>query len=134
MGRGTAGAAHRVPGAQSQPGSGRASVGTGGHQAPRGLHSARGQRHPAATRAGLSLAIFVRSLLPSDLVELPGSTGLPELGELDLVLLTNPHAPAEPVEALTTAILAHTDRIRSLHGTRRWPAEPTRAGAAGTRA
>ncbi len=85
----------------------------------------------AATRAGLGLAIFVRSLLPSDLVELPGNAGLPELGELDLVLLTNPHAPAEPVEALTTAILAHTDRIRSIHGTRRWPAEPGRAGASG---
>ncbi|WP_413098616.1 LysR substrate-binding domain-containing protein [Streptomyces sp. Inha503] len=87
----------------------------------------------AATRAGLGLAIFVRSLLPSDLVELPGSAGLPELGELDLVLLTNPHAPAEPVEALTTAILAHTDRIRAIHGTRRWPAEPGRAGASGAR-
>jgi len=72
----------------------------------------------AATRAGLGVAIFVRSLLPADLVELPGSAGLPELGDLDLVLVTNPRAPAEPVEALTTAILAHTNTIRPINRTR----------------
>lgn len=72
----------------------------------------------AATRAGLGIAIFVRSLLPADLAELPGSAGLPELGELDLVLVTNPRAPAEPVEALTTAILAHTNTIRPINRTR----------------
>lgn len=88
----------------------------------------------AATRAGLGLAIFTRSLLPGDLIELPdGSSGLPDLGEIDLVLLTNPHAPAEPVEALTTAILAHTNRIRPIHGTRHWPTESARAGIPGTR-
>ncbi|MGW3950471.1 LysR substrate-binding domain-containing protein [Streptomyces sp. NPDC004752] len=88
----------------------------------------------AATRAGLGLAIFTRSLLPSDLVELPGAAGLPELGEIDLVLLTNPHAPAEPVEALTTAILAHTNRIRSIHGARHWAAAPAGSGSPGKRA
>ncbi|MFE3280567.1 LysR substrate-binding domain-containing protein [Nocardia sp. NPDC059239] len=69
----------------------------------------------AATRAGLGVAIFTRSLLPHDLIELSSSTGLPELGELDLVLLTNPRAPAEPVEALTTTILAHSNPIRPIH-------------------
>ncbi|MGV9823221.1 LysR substrate-binding domain-containing protein [Nocardia xishanensis] len=66
----------------------------------------------AATRAGLGIAIFTRSLLPADLAELPCGAGLPELGELDLVLLTNPRAPAESVEALASTILAHSDPIR----------------------
>jgi DNA-binding transcriptional LysR family regulator len=63
----------------------------------------------AAARAGLGVAIFARGLMPDDLVELPRSIGLPELGEIDLVLLTNPRAATEPAEALTAAILA-TDR------------------------
>jgi DNA-binding transcriptional LysR family regulator len=60
----------------------------------------------AAARAGLGVAIFARSLVPDDLVELPASADLPELGEIDFVLLTNPRAATEPAEALTTAILS----------------------------
>ena len=61
----------------------------------------------AAVRAGLGLAIFARSLVPEDLVELPASVGLPELGEIDLVLLSNPRAATtDAAEALTTAILS----------------------------
>jgi DNA-binding transcriptional LysR family regulator len=60
----------------------------------------------AAARTGLGVAIFARSLVPDDLVELPASADLPELGEIDLVLLTNPRAATEPAEALTTAILS----------------------------
>lgn len=88
----------------------------------------------AATRAGLGVAIFARSLLPSDLIELPGGAGLPELGEIDLVLLTNPRALVEPVEALTAAILAHANPIRAIHNTT--PAtrrSPPTAGLPGTR-
>ncbi len=59
----------------------------------------------AAARAGLGVAIFARTLMPDDLVELPASAELPELGEIDLVLLTNPRAAAEAAEALTAAIL-----------------------------
>jgi DNA-binding transcriptional LysR family regulator len=66
----------------------------------------------AAARAGLGIAIFARSLVPEDLAELPADSGLPELGEIDLVLLTNPHAPAEPVEALAAAILTRRDPLR----------------------
>jgi DNA-binding transcriptional LysR family regulator len=58
----------------------------------------------AAARAGLGVASFARSLMPDDLVELPASADLPELGEVDFVLMTNPRAATEPVEALTTAI------------------------------
>ena len=60
----------------------------------------------AAARAGLGVAIFARSLTPDDLVELPAGADLPELGEIDFVLLTNPRAATEPAEALTTAILS----------------------------
>ncbi|HUZ25926.1 MAG TPA: LysR substrate-binding domain-containing protein [Streptosporangiaceae bacterium] len=66
----------------------------------------------AAARAGLGLAIFARSLVPDDLMELPASTGLPDPGEIDLVLLTNPRSATEPAEALTAAIVASGHPIR----------------------
>lgn len=60
----------------------------------------------AAVRAGLGIAVMARTLTPGDLVEVPSSARLPRLGHLDLVLVTNPRAPAVPAEALTSAILA----------------------------
>jgi DNA-binding transcriptional LysR family regulator len=60
----------------------------------------------AAVRAGLGVAVMARTLMPSDLLELPSSMGLPRLPHLDLVLLTTKRAPAEPARALTSAILA----------------------------
>lgn len=65
----------------------------------------------AAARAGPGLAISARSLVPSELVDLSRATGLPRLGEIDLIRLSNPRAPRGPVEALTTAILAGGDPI-----------------------
>ena len=61
----------------------------------------------AAVRAGLGIATFARSLVPSDLVEIPGGDVLPELGEIDLVLLTNTRSATASTEALTAAILAN---------------------------
>ncbi|NJC72966.1 LysR family transcriptional regulator [Planosporangium thailandense] len=60
----------------------------------------------AAARAGLGIAIFARTMVPEDLVELPVSARLPELGEIDLVLLTSARAAAGPVDALIAAIIA----------------------------
>jgi len=60
----------------------------------------------AAVRAGLGIAPMARTLTPGDLVEMPASARLPKLPHLDLVLVTNPRAPAVPAEALTSAILA----------------------------
>jgi DNA-binding transcriptional LysR family regulator len=68
----------------------------------------------AAARACLGVAIFARSLVPADLVELPADAGLPELGETDLVLLTNPHSAGDAVEALTSAILSRRNPIRNI--------------------
>jgi DNA-binding transcriptional LysR family regulator len=61
----------------------------------------------AAVRAGLGVATFARSLMPSDLVEIAGGGVLPELGEIDLVLLTNPQLATASADALTAAILAN---------------------------
>jgi DNA-binding transcriptional LysR family regulator len=68
----------------------------------------------AAVRAELGIAILAHSLVPEDLTEVPFSAGLPELGEIDLVLLTNPRSTAGPVNALSTAILASANPIRGL--------------------
>ncbi|MBO0883303.1 MAG: LysR family transcriptional regulator, partial [Mycobacterium sp.] len=59
----------------------------------------------AAARAGLGVAVFTRSLMPEDLVELPAAANLPELGKVDLVLLKSTRAAPERVEALSQAIL-----------------------------
>jgi DNA-binding transcriptional LysR family regulator len=65
----------------------------------------------AAVRAGLGIAAVARSLFPGDFVELPDSTGLPEIGEMDLVLLRHAPSASGPVEALTSAILASGNPI-----------------------
>jgi DNA-binding transcriptional LysR family regulator len=67
----------------------------------------------AAARAGLGLAIFARSLVPSDLVELTNSPVLPDLGEIDLVLLANDRAATQASQALTAAILASGHPIKA---------------------
>ncbi|MEV0291150.1 LysR substrate-binding domain-containing protein [Kribbella sp. NPDC050820] len=72
----------------------------------------------AAARAGLGLAIFARSLVPEDLVELPAGAGLPDLGEIDLVLLTKKRTASNAAEALTTAIIATGHPIQTPAATR----------------
>lgn len=71
----------------------------------------------AAARAGLGVAVFARGLLPDDLVELPSTVALPDLGKVDLVLLKNPRAASERVDAVTQAIL-HSGPPIGAHGRR----------------
>ncbi|MDF2442789.1 MAG: hypothetical protein JWR01_992 [Subtercola sp.] len=59
----------------------------------------------AAVRAGLGIAVFPQSLIPDDLVIVGERFSLPELGHVDFRLLSNPSAAAEPIEALTSAIM-----------------------------
>ncbi|UFU04650.1 LysR substrate-binding domain-containing protein [Ruania suaedae] len=59
----------------------------------------------AAVRAGLGVTVMAQSLVPADLVIMPASCGLPELGDIDMTLVDNPRAAREPVEALSSAIL-----------------------------
>ena len=58
----------------------------------------------AAVRAGIGIAVFPQSLIPADLTQV--TAGLPELGDVDFILLDNPGAAREPVEALATAIMS----------------------------
>ena len=62
----------------------------------------------AAVRAGLGIGVFARTLAPRDLIELNPGAGLPDLPEIDFVLLTAPRAPEEAAKALTAAILANS--------------------------
>lgn len=58
----------------------------------------------AAVRAGIGIAVFPSSLIPTDIEALPASLGLPELGDIDITLVANPRAPRQPVQALIDAI------------------------------
>ncbi len=62
----------------------------------------------AALRAGIGVAVFPQNLIPSDLVPVTRSIGLPMLGEVDFALLDNPRAAREPVDALVNAIVARS--------------------------
>jgi DNA-binding transcriptional LysR family regulator len=65
----------------------------------------------AAARAGIGIAVFARSLIPGDLTEV--TAALPPRGTVDFVLLDNPRAAREPVEALASAILARPGNLKS---------------------
>ncbi|MFG2223116.1 LysR substrate-binding domain-containing protein [Streptomyces sp. NPDC050161] len=67
----------------------------------------------AATRAGLGVMAHTLGMIPPGLVRLPSRTGLPELGDVDFVLLYGRRSGAErgPAEALADAILAGGDRL-----------------------
>ena len=60
----------------------------------------------AAARAGIGVAVLAQSLIPADLTPVAAAFGLPELGEVDFTLVSNPTTATEPVEALTAAILS----------------------------
>jgi len=60
----------------------------------------------AAARAGIGVAVLAQSLIPADLTQVSPSLGLPELGDVDFTLVSNPTSVTEPVEALVTAILS----------------------------
>ena len=62
----------------------------------------------AAVRAGIGIAVFPQSLIPTDLAQVSASVGLPELGDIDFALLDNPGAARGPVEALMDAILSRS--------------------------
>jgi DNA-binding transcriptional LysR family regulator len=61
----------------------------------------------AAVAAGIGISSMARSLVPADLTVLSAQHRLPELGQIDLVLLHNPRTAERPaVRALTSTILA----------------------------
>jgi DNA-binding transcriptional LysR family regulator len=66
----------------------------------------------AACLAGLGVTVHARGLMPEGLVEMPAASGLPELGEVEFVVLGARSGPSGPAAALATAILANGDRLQ----------------------
>jgi DNA-binding transcriptional LysR family regulator len=62
----------------------------------------------SALRAGIGVAVFPHSLIPHDLIKVSNRFGLPELGQVDFRLLSNPAGPQEAIAALASAIQAKT--------------------------
>ena len=61
----------------------------------------------AAVASGIGISAMARSLVPVQLTPLGSQHGLPELGFIDLVLITNPRTEHRPAtKALTAAVLA----------------------------
>ncbi|MEU1597356.1 LysR substrate-binding domain-containing protein [Streptomyces sp. NPDC005708] len=67
----------------------------------------------AAARAGLGVMAHSRGLVPPGLVRVPERAGLPDLGEVDFVLVhgERPGPARHAAEALSSAILAGGDRL-----------------------
>jgi DNA-binding transcriptional LysR family regulator len=66
----------------------------------------------AACLAGLGVTVHARGLMPDGLVEMPASLGLPELGDVEFVVLGARSGPRGPAAALATAILENGDRLQ----------------------
>jgi DNA-binding transcriptional LysR family regulator len=65
----------------------------------------------AAVAAGVGISALAASLVPAQLTPLKAGHRLPELGSIDLVLLTNPRTEQRPaVRALTATVLASGSR------------------------
>ena len=59
----------------------------------------------AAARAGIGICVLARSRVPADLRILTDRFGLPDLPDVEMVLLANPRSAQEPVDALSRAIV-----------------------------
>jgi DNA-binding transcriptional LysR family regulator len=66
----------------------------------------------AACLAGLGVTVHARGLMPDGLVEMPASSGLPALGDVEFVVLGARPGPRGPAAALAAAILANGDRLQ----------------------
>ncbi len=66
----------------------------------------------AACLAGLGVTVHARGLLPEGLVEMPASRRLPELGDVEFVVLGARSGLRGPAAALAEAILANGDRLQ----------------------
>ena len=66
----------------------------------------------AACLAGLGVTVHARGLMPEGLVEMPASSRLPELGDVEFVVLGARTGPNAPAAALAAAILANGDRLQ----------------------
>jgi DNA-binding transcriptional LysR family regulator len=60
----------------------------------------------SATQAGLGVTPLARSLVPATLLVIEADAGLPDIGEVDFILLRGQGATRAPVSELSAAILA----------------------------
>jgi DNA-binding transcriptional LysR family regulator len=65
----------------------------------------------AACLAGLGVTVHARGLMPEGLAEMPASLRLPELGDVEFVVLAR-STPRGPAAALAQAILENGDRLQ----------------------
>ena len=66
----------------------------------------------AACLAGLGVTVHARGLMPDGLTEMPATFSLPDLGNVEFVVLGSANSPRGPAAALATAILANGDRLQ----------------------
>jgi DNA-binding transcriptional LysR family regulator len=66
----------------------------------------------AAGLAGLGVSVHARGLIPDGLMEINASTRLPELADVDFVVMGARTGQRGPAAALTQAILANGDRLQ----------------------
>jgi DNA-binding transcriptional LysR family regulator len=66
----------------------------------------------AATLAGLGVTVHARGLIPDGLVELKTSYRLPELADVEFVVMAAKTGQRGPAAALAQAILANGDRLQ----------------------
>lgn len=66
----------------------------------------------AACLAGLGVTVHARGLIPEGLAELPSTAGLPELGDVEFVVLEARTALRGPAAALAQTILANGNRLQ----------------------
>jgi DNA-binding transcriptional LysR family regulator len=66
----------------------------------------------AACLAGLGVTVHARGLMPAGLVEIPSAQRLPDLGDVEFVVLGNRIGPRGPAAALAQTILENGDRLQ----------------------
>jgi hypothetical protein len=66
----------------------------------------------AAALAALGVTPHARALAPPGLAEMPPESGLPDLGEIDFVVVGATRAPRGPAAALAEALAAAGEPIR----------------------
>jgi DNA-binding transcriptional LysR family regulator len=66
----------------------------------------------AACLAGLGVTVHARGLIPEGLAELPSTAGLPELGDVEFVVLEARTGLRGPAAALAQTILANGNRLQ----------------------
>ena len=66
----------------------------------------------AACLAGLGVTVHTKGLMPDGLTEIPASQRLPELGDVEFVVLGAATGMRGPAAALAQAILENGDRLQ----------------------